>query len=1065
MDYPYQYAALHFDGSQTATGEAAIGFKLDGSVPFTVDAFVRMTEKLTDKEILSQTGSFSLGISGNRLYFRMEGFPEIIASEEVPVLTGDWAHVCVVYGRPATVLYVNGIEAASANLTGTGSISRKPFVFFRNTVGELRQVRFFDSALTADQVRHYMLNTEVASLASLAAYFDFSRIPAEELVRGLPVEAETASMYRLCSKGALFLGHTFASIDKEARINPGGKHNDPYTVQAWVYFQDSEEGEKQTVFSNGDVTADAGMSLYIERLNGEYKVKGLRGTTGADSILTSKASLKPEQWVNLALTYDIDTMEIYIDGVLDSRLSRLFPIEVELEDPCLHIGAEVVDNGLNGRNWLKGCISRLDIWERRLDANEIAAYARSAPQPDAAGLQATYAFHIAGNNNSCTGVLLGEHNRFSYGEVSYPYSGQEAQVFREVSMPLPGDEDSEPLSAEMLAAFRREAYEKHRDGLSGALLAELMEKQGIQADPERFRFNVTTHRMDGKVYFVAHTAEKSYTVYYDEEDFEAAEDQWYLELILILVLGLIDIVIGISAKANKTLISKLTTLIKSSTFRTMFSGDISVSTLINFFIFLYRQNQLRDILDAALAGLTWWKVALMIAKTVALTISWAYGLTEVYYAVALGALVIEVVIHITEKPKRPSSIALAAVKFHHSDASYTLDKLRLDKESYVPVPEWTSQRTDCSYTAYIMDKISGDIIVKASFETNRPLTATVKCIDKSEGRLLGDSNEVVVVAPGGRTPYYDFVFSQHQLTSGGVQSIDIELSWEGVIVTDGQGTNLAGGSGEGDLLETTHRFYTLASTPNPPWGDVTPSVAVYDYAISWSPGCTTAPQIAEAITDSVYWSLGLVYDVDGGGGPSFTYSKGERKEIVGYFKLNEFINYLKNKKPEDKQLVNCSDCAAIVSTFANALGCNLSQKVMQGIKDNFKINPVILIGYDDWSIPFEEGFGYHQVCMMEPNDNHFKNLKPIQNNYHVFDACLQLDITILPGINEANTADLSEGMRFSLHNDDADYLKRKVYYDDSYREHLAVMDDGGVNNCFYFHEYNVIQAAIYRKLI
>lgn len=124
MDYPYQYAVIRFDGSKTASGGADVGFKTDGSVPFTVDAFIRMTEKLTEKEILSQPGSFSLGISGNKPYFRMEGFPEIIATEEVPVLVGDWAHVCVVYGRPATVLYVNGIEAASADLTGSNQSIR-----------------------------------------------------------------------------------------------------------------------------------------------------------------------------------------------------------------------------------------------------------------------------------------------------------------------------------------------------------------------------------------------------------------------------------------------------------------------------------------------------------------------------------------------------------------------------------------------------------------------------------------------------------------------------------------------------------------------------------------------------------------------------------------------------------------------------------------------------------------------------------------------------------------------------------------------------------------------------
>lgn len=1058
MNYPYQYASAAFDGKKIALGGAGIGFKPDGSEPFSIDAFVRMTETLTEKEIISKPEVFSLGISGNKPCFRLKGFPEVKAAGDVLVPAGEWTHICVVFGKPHTVLYVDGIEAAAADLTGTGTDNGKQLVFFTDTVGNLRQVRFFNSALTAEKVTKYMLETDLTELESVSAFFDFSQVPAVERVKSLSVALQEVSMYRLYSKGALFSGNALLDIEDEPLINPGGKQNDSYTVQAWVYFHESEDGVKQTVFSNGDVANDAGISLYIERIGNEYKVRGLRGTTGDDDILTSRTSVKPNCWLNLAVTYAVDTMELYIDGVLDNALGGLLPIAVELEHPHLHIGAEVVNNGMNGQDWFSGCIARLDIWERKLSAAEIANYGISTPAADSEGLQAAYAFHQEGNVNSRTGCLLGEHNRFAFGEISYPFSRPDNRIFREINEVCPADEITEPLSADTLAGFRKEALNKRRDKSVNAMFAEMAERQGIDADPETFLYTVTSHIIDENLYFVAHTADKSYTVYHTGKNALTPEQQWYVELFLILIGGFLTIVFGYSLQSNQRMIDILLRLVVNPAVRVMFADEITFSVLLAFIVLLYKENLLMDILKAAFYSLSWWKVAWMISKFIMLAASWAIGGAVAYYITAIGALVIEVVYHITQKPTSSPPVGLAAVQFNHSSAVYTVNKLKLDAKQDAPVPEWTSNRTDSSHAAYCIDKISGAIVLRASLKASWTVSGKVRCRDAGTAKLLGDSNEVTFSLNKGNSAYYDFTFSSHSLTTAGITYAEITLVWEYYNSTSGQWDK---------MIETRHHIYNILSAPYLPWNTGSgPWAEVLKYACQWANGKKTVTDAAAAITKKVNDGLGLKYEKDHG---ASQYIITDLRTSLWYFTLSRFIEHLKSRTYSDA--VNCVDCATITSTFANALGCMLSQK---RIAQGFDCNPIISIGDGDtvWKKPFEDkggkGFNFHEICLMEPLESP-SPVSPANNHYRVYDACLKVNGSATPDSATGRYALLPAGMRLSQFDDTASLPSITIPKDESYREHLADKTAGGIKKCHYctkdFDYYNSNHNKTFKPVI
>ncbi|MDB6000045.1 MAG: LamG domain protein jellyroll fold domain protein, partial [Rhizobacter sp.] len=86
--------------------------------------------------------------------------------------------------------------------------------------------------------------------------------------------------------------------------------------------------------------------------------------------------------------------------------------------------------------------------------------------------------------------------------------------------------------------------------------------------------------------------------------------------------------------------------------------------------------------------------------------------------------------------------------------------------------------------------------------------------------------------------------------------------------------------------------------------------------------------------------------------------------------------------------VNCTDCATIVSTFANALGCDLWQSRMGRYSPQFATFPILAIGTLQWQIPCGvwPAFSFHEVAWTGR----------CSDDDLVFDACLLLDADLMP---------------------------------------------------------------------
>jgi hypothetical protein len=202
-----------------------------------------------------------------------------------------------------------------------------------------------------------------------------------------------------------------------------------------------------------------------------------------------------------------------------------------------------------------------------------------------------------------------------------------------------------------------------------------------------------------------------------------------------------------------------------------------------------------------------------------------------------------------------------------------------------------------------------------------------------------------------------------------------------------------------DIDVTRHRIYVLLDVPTAPWQQMPfaasnsqlPWTDVLDVACQWSVLATNADEASAKLTRAVY-NLGpgtIEYDCPGGGSSQYS---------AGNFACSAFLDRLRGGFGNGKY-VNCSDCGAIVSTFANALGCDLWSSRMGYY---FDLNELLAIGSSTWMTACGwAGFSYHEVAWSggcTASDD-------------VWDACLQVDGDPDP-VNAPHVALLPSKLRF-----------------------------------------------------
>ena len=347
-------------------------------------------------------------------------------------------------------------------------------------------------------------------------------------------------------------------------------------------------------------------------------------------------------------------------------------------------------------------------------------------------------------------------------------------------------------------------------------------------------------------------------------------------------------------------------------------------------------------------------------------------------------------------------VFLEAIKFNHDPASATMDALNIRKNDseLVPFPEWqrgTSFTAEDSMAAYaIAQTRDNSISIKAKFKRSDPTLTTieVQAVDASPplstGNVLGSVVMAeVTFADNDESDFVTFLLDDVRLEQRGVGISKNIWRWQFRATPD---------SDWRDFAKTAHKIYTVLDVPQGPWSqDVSsgdnsqlPWTEVLDVACDWADSAQNPTQASQLITRNAY-DLGYGF---------VTYDGGPSSYVEGNFDCTNFLRLLRGKDGMGKT-VNCSDCATIVTSFANILGCRTWEVDLSSF---FTTNPIIAIGD---SKPRQHPFLAHEITLTGDS----------LEQAAVFDACLQVDGDPDPADSTHFEALLPRNLRFGLPNE------------------------------------------------
>lgn len=349
-------------------------------------------------------------------------------------------------------------------------------------------------------------------------------------------------------------------------------------------------------------------------------------------------------------------------------------------------------------------------------------------------------------------------------------------------------------------------------------------------------------------------------------------------------------------------------------------------------------------------------------------------------------------------------LRLEEIKFNHDASSASVDafNIRKNEKEFVQPPEWrrdVSINPEDSLAAYgICDTCGNTLTIEANFSCDEhnegvsiraldphtyrdPVNGNLSTLELellesvvpgTTGNVLGEVKSKTVTCSNGQTGYQPFDLDKVRIWDTGVGVENIVWRWQYC---------LRGTDSWIDFAVTTHRIYTALQVPTGPWMQKPhepsqtqlPWSEVLEHACKWAAGAQNTDDAAHRITHSVNECGPKLIEFDIVNHASSHYSNRDK------FDCTAFLSRLRGE-PSLGPRVNCSDCAAVVSTFANSIGCELEQSRMKPVfgLPAFPLEEHLRIGLPG---RMKGAFLYHEVAWEGE----------CQEDDEVFDASLRVD--------------------------------------------------------------------------
>jgi len=1054
------YISMSLDALSGAQTSPAAAGRFTGQIQFSVDAWVRFNGLSASTVVLGQNNVFSFGSQGPLVYFQFADLPAVISDVSQSQLQDDhWHYICATFDGSMIRLYIDGQFNTGQSCMGQVTPSGDPVLIGQGVQGLVKRVRIYNTVLNTDTVLHTMYGTPPAG--TLVADFDFSvNRPVDRGPSSYPISLQNNAIMVKVSPAVSLGTNGFIRPLGDVDINPGGRQVDPYSVQAWVYLS-SDINPVQAIFVNSDLMLDTGMALYVQydEAISAYRLASQRGSVSmSGQTLTSSGIVPPCTWTNVATTFDGVNLTLYINGTLDSSITCV-PIPLYNPFGDLLIGAAIEKGNPSGTTTLQGYIREVDVWSRTLSTAEVAGFMATPPDAGAPGLLGAYVFTSSPARNQANGHPIG----LAEGAV---LSGQleVAPVSTEI---LPCDTIAVPetgLDPEMMADIRaglnfREIYEENRAAFDAAEAADIAafndptDKERIRKawtdvrnkianDPASLPFLVTHHKINGERLLIVHRPSGSYVAYRTaEENFDDCT-MWQITLVFIVIGGVLDATTGVGATMTDKAIAFIARILKVPKIMAILAlgTAIGASNIFALMGILYSEGVLRQLIVLVL-DIGFWALIRIIGNIFAIVT----GFASVRIIASLVATAITFGITYSSKPKSCDplpTVSLASVAFDYDPTGASTEALtiRCNYKSVISVPEWVPGKTkpDKAPCAYALNALSGKIpTIQVVINISKATTQSIR-IQATGGGILGTIDPIAINFGSNTSATVTLSLPHNTLAAGGVQRAEVTWTWQ-FQVDGGAWTT---------MVSTSHVVYVLLDKPNTPWIQVPdrtnqqlPWTDVLDHVCVWAAGSKSTDDILAKVTLEVNSKHDLIYDVKSG--RSFYVEYPKIQGDLQYFLCGQFIEYLKDKTKGNGNTVNCTDCATIVTSFANILGCDIMESIMSGSPRGdmgFKCNEIRAIGTKTWAVPFKKsgggGFSYHEItwsrngCMTDT----------------LYDACLEYDTGSNPWGTGPHTAGLPVNVQFSKLPPMPSPFPVSVQ-DALYRERLATNTVEGIPQC------------------
>jgi hypothetical protein len=350
---------------------------------FTVEAWVRPevflgTAPIVSKEFESGVDqSYSLGI-GFTKYGKVEGWSEnSVVYSPHSIEEDKWVHIAYTYDGDHAKIYLNG-ELASDKAVGPRDLaSSGPLRIGCNSpelggqfFGRIDDVRLYDRAITEAEVdTDKETPIQTPKQAPVAAY-SFNEGQGES------VEDKTGNGHTATIHGAdwatqgRYGGAMEFDAAKESYLSvpdsPQLDFDEAFTLEAWIR-PGADNPEWAPIITKQ--TTGSRVQPYFLYEGSNHKDIPYGGTQAntkeEESYAQAEDALPAQAWSHLALTYEGDSVRIYVDGKLVDENYACPPVSTEGD---LEIGgASEVASYFSGR------IDDVRIWNRALDPTEIEA--------------------------------------------------------------------------------------------------------------------------------------------------------------------------------------------------------------------------------------------------------------------------------------------------------------------------------------------------------------------------------------------------------------------------------------------------------------------------------------------------------------------------------------------------------------------------------------------------------------------------------------------------------------------------------------------------------------------